>query len=180
MSSLDQAVAIANSLCSGTPAGTTMDKALEVSGPQDASESNKAQEDHCVMYHGTTLKAARRIQRYGFIPSSDGSLGRGVYVSRSFEKATHYPGTAKRSQRLAVLKLRVSMGKVLEIKSMEHPLRKTWNREGYDAAWIPANSLTDERLEEHCVWDPKQITVLNIITADHNNCFVEPPSESPL
>ncbi|XP_041942865.1 grass carp reovirus (GCRV)-induced gene 2q [Alosa sapidissima] len=161
----------------GTPAGTTMNKALEVSGPHHASESNKVQEDHCMMYHGTTLRAARRIQRFGFIPSTDGSLGRGVYVSRSFEKATHYPGTTQRGQRLAILKLRVCMGKVLEIKGMDHSLRKSWHKEGYDAAWIPA---TGERLEEHCIWDPKQITVLNIITADHNNCFVEPPSESSL
>lgn len=166
-----------NSTVVGTLAGGNMSGISEPSGPHYGSEG-KVQQDHCIMYHGTTLKSARRIQRYGFIPSADGSLGPGVYVSRNFQKAVDYPGTAKRGQRLAILKLRVSLGKVLEINGMDHPLRKSWHQAGYDAAWIPTNTLTRERLEEHCIWDPTKITVLNIITADHNNCFMEPPSES--
>ncbi|KAK9979109.1 hypothetical protein ABG768_012554 [Culter alburnus] len=32
-----------------------------------------------IMYHGTTMANAQKIQREGFKPSSDGMLGRGVY-----------------------------------------------------------------------------------------------------
>ena len=149
-----------------------MSGASQVRGAQCGSES-QAQKDYCIMYHGTTLKAARRIQRSGFIPSVDGSLGPGVYVSRNFKKAVCYPVTGKRAQRLAVLKLQVHVGKVKEIHTIDHPMRRSWHQAGYDAAWIPAN--TTSGFEEHCIWDPTQITVLNIITADHNNCFIEPP-----
>lgn len=164
-------------LQNSTPAEANISGTSESSGPHCGSEV-KVQQDHCIMYHGTTLKAARHIQRYGFIPSKDVSLGPSVYVSRNFQKAVHYPGMPKQGQRLAILKLRVCMGKVLEINGMDHSLRKSWHQAGYDAAWIPANTLTGERLEEHCIWDPKQLTVLNIITSDHKNCFMEPPSES--
>ena len=37
-------------------------------------------ENTYVMYHGTSLEAARRIQAEGFRSSIDGMLGRGVYI----------------------------------------------------------------------------------------------------
>ncbi|ROL55207.1 hypothetical protein DPX16_5492 [Anabarilius grahami] len=116
-----------------------------------------------IMYHGTTMANAQKIQREGFRPSSDGMLGYGVYVSRSREKASRYPINAG-GQELAILKLSVRVGKVKRIDRQDHPLQKTWNQHGYDTAWVPANcGMVNSGLEEDCVYDPSRIKVLEIL-----------------
>uniref|UniRef100_A0A3B4ELN6 PARP catalytic domain-containing protein n=1 Tax=Pygocentrus nattereri TaxID=42514 RepID=A0A3B4ELN6_PYGNA len=116
------------------------------------------------MYHGTTLSAALQIKRYGFRRSTGGMLGAGVYVSRSFHKASHYPLYKQPGQRLAVLKLSVSVGKVKKINRQGHPLQKTWHLSGYDTAWVPPNcGMVPSGLEEDCVWEPRRIRVLEVI-----------------
>ncbi|KAI5607952.1 hypothetical protein C0J50_12353 [Silurus asotus] len=116
-----------------------------------------------VMYHGTTWKNALKIQRGGFVPSSDGMLGRGVYLSRDFNKAAKYP-LHNRNQALAVIQVNVRVGKVKRIDYQGHPLQKTWNQHGYDTAWMPPNcGMVASGLEEDCVYDPSRIKVLQII-----------------
>ncbi|KAL2097135.1 hypothetical protein ACEWY4_006342 [Coilia grayii] len=120
------------------------------------------QEPTYIMYHGTTMKAARKIKRMGFLPSSDGMLGRGVYVSRSFRKAACYPRSAKGQER-AVLKLSVRVGRVKKIDKQGHPLQKNWHKSGYDTAWVPPNcGMVKSGRQENCVWDPRRIRVLSI------------------
>uniref|UniRef100_A0A672REQ4 Uncharacterized protein n=1 Tax=Sinocyclocheilus grahami TaxID=75366 RepID=A0A672REQ4_SINGR len=116
-----------------------------------------------IMYHGTTMKNALKIQSEGFRRSSDGMLGPGVYLSRSRDKASRYPLSAGREQ-LAILKLSVRVGKVKRIDFQGHPLQKTWHQHGYDTAWVPANcGMVSSGLEEDCVYDPSRIRVLEII-----------------
>ncbi|XP_062378524.1 protein PFC0760c-like [Sardina pilchardus] len=115
-----------------------------------------------IMYHGTTMKAARKIERTGFIQSEDGMLGPGVYVSRSFAKAACYPRGAKGHKR-AVLKLSVRVGRVKMIDRQGHHLQKSWHQAGYDTAWVPPNcGMVKSGRQENCVWDPKRIRVLSI------------------
>uniref|UniRef100_A0A3B3RHL0 Uncharacterized protein n=1 Tax=Paramormyrops kingsleyae TaxID=1676925 RepID=A0A3B3RHL0_9TELE len=117
-----------------------------------------------IMYHGTTQRAVLNIQMYGFQRSSDGMLGRGVYVSRSFQKALAYPKNLPFYEQKAVLKLRVRVGKVKKIDKQGHPLQKTWHQHGYDSAWVPPNcGMVPSGLEEDCVWDPSRIEILDII-----------------
>ena len=116
------------------------------------------------MFHGTTMSAAIKIKRYGFRRSTGGMLGAGVYVSRSFHKASHYPLYKPPGQRLAVLKLSVRVGKVKKINRQGHPLQTSWHFNGYDTAWVPPNcGMVPSGLEEDCVWDPSRIRVLEII-----------------
>uniref|UniRef100_A0A671KR99 PARP catalytic domain-containing protein n=1 Tax=Sinocyclocheilus anshuiensis TaxID=1608454 RepID=A0A671KR99_9TELE len=117
-----------------------------------------------IMYHGTTMKNALKIQLgEGFRRSSDGMLGPGVYLSRSRDKASRYPLNAGREQ-LAILKLSVRVGKVKRIDYQGHPLQKTWHQHGYDTAWVPTNcGMLSSGLEEDCVYDPSRIRVLEII-----------------
>lgn len=116
-----------------------------------------------IMYHGTTMANAQKIRSEGFRPSSDGMLGYGVYLSRSQEKASRYPGNA-RGEQLAILKLSVRVGKVKKIDYQGHPLQKTWHQHGYDTAWDPPNcGMVSSGLEEDCIYDPRRITVLQII-----------------
>ncbi|KAA0718789.1 hypothetical protein E1301_Tti011432 [Triplophysa tibetana] len=118
------------------------------------------------MYHGTTLANAKTIMKEGFIPSFDGMLGRGVYVSRDFDKACKYP-LHSHGERCAVLKLKVGVGRVKRIDFQGHPLQKTWHRHGYDTAWVPPDcGMVPSGLEEDCVYDPDCITVLEIIRFD--------------
>ncbi len=106
-----------------------------------------------VAYHGTSEDAARAIERQGFQVSSDGMLGRGVYVSRDFSKAAVYGSV--------VLELRVNFGRQCTVDCQNHPRQKTWHSEGYDSAHVPANcGMVPSGKEEHCVWDPANITVV--------------------
>ncbi|MGH0150913.1 UNVERIFIED_CONTAM: hypothetical protein FKN15_028704 [Acipenser sinensis] len=115
------------------------------------------------MYHGTTKERAESIKRYGFKQSDDGMLGRGVYVSRDFNKASRYPlHDPEREKR--VLKLLVNVGKVKKIDRQGHHMQKTWHDHGYDSAWVPPNcGMVPSGLEEDCIWDPNRITVVEVI-----------------
>ncbi|XP_060727007.1 uncharacterized protein LOC132846349 [Tachysurus vachellii] len=116
-----------------------------------------------IMYHGTTLEAAKQIKLHGFRRSADGLLGPGVYVSRSVTKARRYPLNPPSGERLAILKLKVRVGKVKKIDRQGHPLQKTWHDEGYDMAWVPPNcGMVPSGLEENCVWDQSRIEVLDM------------------
>ncbi|RXN03435.1 GCRV induced gene 2i protein [Labeo rohita] len=121
-----------------------------------------------IMYHGTTMRRALRIQREGFKRSSDGMLGPGVYLSRDIDKASHYPKD-DRGQQLAIIRVEVRVGKVKRIDYQGHPLQKTWYQHGYDTAWVPANcGMVPSGLEEDCVYEPWRIKVLEIIENDYD------------
>ncbi|XP_029470529.1 uncharacterized protein LOC115098222 [Rhinatrema bivittatum] len=117
------------------------------------------------MYHGTSVQAAISIIQTGFIPSKDGMLGRGVYVSRDIKKAQRYPMYLSPTDRV-ILKVNVRVGKVKKIDRQGHPLQKTWHAHGYDTAWVPPNSgMVPSGLEENCVWDPKRVKVMDVVQA---------------
>jgi hypothetical protein len=106
-----------------------------------------------VMFHGTSRTAAAAIERNGFRVSSDGMLGRGVYLSKDFKKAQHYGAV--------VLKVSVNVGRVKRIDRQGHHMQKTWAANGYDTAWVPPNcGMVPSGLEENCVADPTRIRVL--------------------
>uniref|UniRef100_A0A8C1RS38 PARP catalytic domain-containing protein n=1 Tax=Cyprinus carpio TaxID=7962 RepID=A0A8C1RS38_CYPCA len=116
-----------------------------------------------IMYHGTTLKNALRIQREGFRRSYDGMLGPEVYLSRDIEKASRYP-KYDNGQSLAIIIVRVNVGKVKRIDYQGHTLQKTWYQHGYDTAWVPANcGMVSSEMEENCVYELWRIKVLDII-----------------
>ncbi|XP_038151157.1 grass carp reovirus (GCRV)-induced gene 2e [Cyprinodon tularosa] len=116
-----------------------------------------------IMYHGTTREKAQAISVTGFHQSPNGMLGRGVYLSRDLEKASRYPIDHPEEDRV-VIRVKVNVGKVTIINYQGHPLQKTWHDHGYDTAWVPPNcGMVKSGLEENCVWDPKRITILQLI-----------------
>ncbi|KAK1877946.1 Protein mono-ADP-ribosyltransferase PARP3 [Dissostichus eleginoides] len=116
-----------------------------------------------VMYHGTTRAIAQSIQATGFRQSTDGMLGRGVYLSRDLLKASRYPIDHPEQDR-AVIKCSVNVGKVIKIDHQDHPKQKTWHKDGFDTAWVPPNCrMVKSGLEEDCVWDPSRITISKVI-----------------
>ncbi len=99
----------------------------------------------------------------GFSPSFDGMLGLGVYVTKSFKKASRYP-LHSNGDMLAVLRLSVRVGRVKKIKYQGHALQKPWHERGYDTAWVPPNcGMVNSGQEENGVYDPSRITALDII-----------------
>nr|NP_001122285.1 grass carp reovirus (GCRV)-induced gene 2j [Danio rerio]AAI63165.1 LOC100005405 protein [Danio rerio]AAI63180.1 LOC100005405 protein [Danio rerio]ADZ76353.1 Gig2-like protein DreJ [Danio rerio] len=115
-----------------------------------------------IMYHGTSRVAAERILREGFRPSTKGMLGRGVYLSRDLEKASRYPLNLPENQRV-IIRVKVNVGRVKRIDHQGHPMQKTWQRR-YDTAWCPPEcGMVESGLEEDCVRDPRQITVIDLI-----------------
>ncbi|TKS91267.1 hypothetical protein D9C73_026521 [Collichthys lucidus] len=116
-----------------------------------------------VMYHGTTREAAQSILATGFRQSSDGMLGRGVYLSRDLQKASRYPIDHPEHDRV-VIRVKVNVGKVIAINYQGHPLQMTWHYSGYDTAWVPPNcGMVKSGLEENCVWDPNRIQIMATI-----------------
>lgn len=75
----------------------------------DPQESSEVISDRTyVMYHGTTRRNAESIQVGGFRPSSDGTLGTGVYLSRDHQKASRYP-TGQPNRDKVVIKVLVDV-----------------------------------------------------------------------
>lgn len=119
------------------------------------------------MYHGTTVAFARSIVTSGFVPSTKGMLGPGVYVSRDKKKAERYPLQENPLNRV-VLELEVRVGRVKRIDKDDHPMQYTWHSNGYDTAWVPPNcgmKAVKSGLEEDCIFDPKRIKVVGIVMA---------------
>lgn len=117
------------------------------------------------MFHGTSVASARLIIANGFQPSTYGTLGSGVYVSRDMNKASHYPWNISPSDHV-IFELRVRVGRVKRIDQSNHPLQCTWSTQGYNTAWIPPNcGVTASGLEEDCVSDPKRVKVVGIAKA---------------
>ena len=105
------------------------------------------------MYHGTRPENVQSIMKHGFKPSSDGMLGRGVYLSSNIRKARRYGR--------AIFVVWVKLGKTKAIDSQNHPMRTSWSRY-YDSAWVPANcGMTPSGLTETCVFDPDRIRIIS-------------------
>ncbi|RXN27026.1 GCRV induced gene 2i protein [Labeo rohita] len=91
-----------------------------------------------IMYHGTHLLAALQILQEGFRPSSNGMLGRGVYLSRDLQKASRYPLNLPEIQRV-IVRVKVNVGRVKKIDRQGHPLQKTWNDHGFTNMWAESD-----------------------------------------
>uniref|UniRef100_A0A3P9MGB8 PARP catalytic domain-containing protein n=1 Tax=Oryzias latipes TaxID=8090 RepID=A0A3P9MGB8_ORYLA len=116
-----------------------------------------------IMYHGTTRANAEKIKANGFLRSTCGMLGAGVYLSRDLEKARRYPIKHPEKDKV-IIKVKVNVGRIIVIRHQNHRLQKTWSSHGYDSAWVPPNcGMVNSGLEENCIWDPSRIEVLELI-----------------
>ena len=109
-----------------------------------------------IFYHGTSLEAAMDIQKNGFDVRKSGSnagmsLGRGLYVTTTLEKALNY---AKRTPcKGAIFELRVELGQCYSVTDNSDRNKAKWQDMGYDSAWA-AEGIIGER-EENCIKDPR-------------------------
>eukprot|EP00931_Biecheleriopsis_adriatica_P048288 TRINITY_DN27896_c0_g1_i2.p1 TRINITY_DN27896_c0_g1~~TRINITY_DN27896_c0_g1_i2.p1 ORF type:complete len:2098 (+),score=402.90 TRINITY_DN27896_c0_g1_i2:199-6492(+) len=123
---------------------------------EDSSGNCYAREDRFTMFFGTTEDLASKYISAKLIPpAAGGTLGPGVYLSRSKEKALkHGP---------EVLEVSVNLGRVKRIEKRNHPLQKTWQKHGFDAAWVPPGAeVSTTGMEEDCIHDPSRICVVGL------------------
>jgi hypothetical protein len=104
------------------------------------------------------LEAAMNIQENGFDLDLSGtnagkSLGRGLYVTSTLEKALNY--AKPKPCNGAVFELRVDLGECYTITAndRDNGNLQTWQQMGYDSAWA-AEGIIGER-EENCIKDPR-------------------------
>ena len=84
----------------------------------------------------------------GFRPSTGGALGPGLYCSRDINKARAYA-------RPSLIQFEIDMGAVKKIDRQGHPLQKTWQNHGYDAAYAPPGAVGMR--QENCIKDPSRV-----------------------
>jgi hypothetical protein len=123
-------------------------------------------------FHGTTIGNAVNIIENGFRPSRGGMLGPGVYWSDNVAKTRPYV----RDGSGTVLKLRIRNGRTKTIDRSNHPSQRTWHTEGYDSAWVPANTTptpgwVQSGLSENCTYDPGRV-VVTAVSADFGQTFL--------
>uniref|UniRef100_A0A673KPS6 Grass carp reovirus (GCRV)-induced gene 2j n=1 Tax=Sinocyclocheilus rhinocerous TaxID=307959 RepID=A0A673KPS6_9TELE len=118
-----------------------------------------------IMYHGTPREAAARIKWEGFRQSSDGMFG--------------YPLNLPEYQRV-IVRVKVNVGRVKKIDYQGHPMQKTWHDQRYDTTWCPPNcGMVPSGLEEDCVWDPRRITVIDVILPNMWGAWLDPDPTPP-
>jgi hypothetical protein len=122
-------------------------------------------------FHGTSANAAAHIIASGFRPSRGGMLGPGIYWSDDVNKTRPYV----RDNSGTVLKLKVRPGRTKTVDHAGHPSQTTWHAEGYDSAWVPANTppaagWVRSGLSENCTFDPARIEVV-AVSRDYGQTF---------
>mmetsp|Transcript_64770 Transcript_64770/g.146061 ORF Transcript_64770/g.146061 Transcript_64770/m.146061 type:complete len:206 (-) Transcript_64770:86-703(-) len=122
------------------------------------------------MYHGTSMTAARTVQEDGFVVSTEGELGPGVYFvdSDNIDKAKRFAhdefhrsqGTEREttSNQPAMLECEVRLRRHLLVKGVDRA--GSWRNSGYDAAFTEKTEISGST--EWCVADPSRITVLAV------------------
>lgn len=118
--------------------------------------------EQVVMYHGTTRAAARSIWADGFVPSSYGMMGPGIYLSRDFAWASDFARSkaAKgfdRSERGVVLTCRVCRGASKRL-GYTGKMRQEWQRQGVDSVHVVNQSA---HFTEDCVVSPDRVLAVD-------------------
>ena len=112
-------------------------------------------------FHGTTWKKALSINRAGFIPSSSGCLGPGIYVARE-PKARRFAEDTIRHGSAAGGLVSVLVA-VKHVKYVENN-DLTWRDQGFDACRAERTSASTNM--EWCIRNSSQVQVLNIERID--------------
>eukprot|EP00420_Gonyaulax_spinifera_P011231 CAMPEP_0197933908 /NCGR_PEP_ID=MMETSP1439-20131203/110906_1 /TAXON_ID=66791 /ORGANISM="Gonyaulax spinifera, Strain CCMP409" /LENGTH=212 /DNA_ID=CAMNT_0043556763 /DNA_START=123 /DNA_END=757 /DNA_ORIENTATION=+ len=116
------------------------------------------------------MTAARTVQEDGFVVSTEGELGPGVYFvdSDNIDKAKRFAhdefhrsqGTEREttSNQPAMLECEVRLRRHLLVKGVDRA--GSWRNSGYDAAFTEKTEISGST--EWCVADPSRITVLAV------------------
>jgi len=140
-------------LSSGKPPAPTLSATTHsaVKPSSQATESLK-------FYHGTSWDRAREIQKNGFIPSSGGCLGEGIYVARE-DKARRFAENTSRNGGAGgggLIEVIITFSNPAYVTSDD----TTWQRKGHDAC--RADHTGESTNMEWCVKSNSQVRVVNI------------------
>lgn len=110
-----------------------------------------------ILYHGTSRDNAELIREHGFKPSSDGCLGKGVYVAHH-DKAFRFAANCPRhgGDAGAVVKVRITFTNAKYVRGDD----TTWRTEGHDACRTEYTSSST--IMEWCLASVSQVEFLAI------------------
>jgi len=108
------------------------------------------------LYHGTGLSIARKIEREGFLRSTTGCLGAGVYVAEKGKASRFAQAVHRHRGKPALLTLQVTVSKPKYVSGDDH----TWQAQGFDACYTDHTSESEK--PEWCLTDPKQAKVVKV------------------
>merc|ERR1740129_940903 len=130
------------------------------------------------MYHGTSMSAARSVQANGFIGSTEGELGPGVYFvdKDNIDKAKRFAhdefhraqGTdrATDDNQPALIECEVTVKRFISVKGVDREGR--WFQNGYDAAFTEKTDISAST--EWCIGDPSRIKVISVLDLRNTEC----------
>ncbi len=107
------------------------------------------------LFHGTSHENAMLIQAHGFVASSDGQLGCGVYLAE-FEKAARFAQSAQargKGAGAAVVECDVDLGQHVRLS---HPT-SSWSA---DSAYVDSTALSNHG--EWCIRNARRVRAVRV------------------
>lgn len=125
------------------------------------------------LYHGTSLASAQQIQTNGFVPSSGGCLGPGIYFARE-DKARRFAADASRHGGavggLIEVIVTIRNAKYVNCDDLN------WQAEGYDACRTDHTSASPNM--EWCIAHASQVKVIRVQSVQVQG--TRPPTPAPV
>ena len=128
------------------------------------------------LYHGTSLKCAKNIQKNGFVVDkvrSGRMLGNGVYLSPTIGKAFMYAEGLRRPNENGgiVLIVEVDLGKCLTIDTSNIDGRLEWHSKGYDSCYLSGGEwgcpkTADQKYDEYCIANGSRVHIVGMVFGD--------------
>ena len=123
------------------------------------------------LYHGTSLTSAQQIQVNGFVPSSGGCLGPGIYFARE-DKARRFAADASRHGGTVggLIEVVVTICNAKYVKGDD----LGWQAEGYDACRTDHTSASNNM--EWCIARASQVKVIRVQRVQVHGARPPPPA----
>ena len=139
--------------------GSPLFEPLARGGHENTIDEATGELQHRTLYHGTSLEIAQKIQQQGFVASTAGCLGPGIYLAGDKSKAENFARARDRHHGTpALITCNVWFTK-LKIVACNDTEGK-WRRQGYDGCL--ADHTTRSARSEYCIKAPEQVQVMKV------------------
>ena len=139
--------------------GSPLFEPLARGGHENTIDEATGDLQHRTLFHGTSLQIAQKIQQQGFVASTAGCLGPGIYLAGDRSKAENFArATGRHHGTPALLTCNVWFTKLKIVASDDQEGK--WRRQGYDGCL--ADHTTRSERSEYCIKAPEQIRVVSV------------------
>lgn len=139
--------------------GSPLFEPLARGGHENTIDEATGELQHKTLFHGTSLEIANKIQQQGFVASTQGCLGPGIYLAGDKSKAENFArATGRHHGTPALIACNVWFTK-LKIVACDDQAGK-WRTQGYDGCL--ADHTTRSARSEYCIKAPEQVHVMRV------------------